>query len=83
MKLFTLTLPDAPVTEEENLEETGYQPSFTRLSAIATKNVVAVDVEVFVVEKLGRCIAQCPQLEGVVSGIEGGDGLLSRLRSGK
>ena len=70
MDLFSLSLSTLVVNEIDgvgDLEETGYQPSFTRLASTGLKkNDLAVDPEVYLAQSLAGLLSKNPQFENII-----------------
>lgn len=89
MGLFDLALTASLVDEVDavvDLEETGYQPSFTRLASTGLKKGdLAVDPETYLIQSLTMTLQKQPQLEGAIQNCgmspEKVDGLMKRIRA--
>ena len=70
MNLFSLSLSTLDVDEVDavgDLEETGYQPSFTRLASTGSKKSdIAVDPETYLVQSLAGLLSKNPHFENVI-----------------
>jgi hypothetical protein len=68
--LFSLSLSSLVVNDIDgvgDLEETGYQPSFTRLaSAGLKKNDIVVDPEIYLTQSLAGLLSKNPHFENII-----------------
>jgi exportin-2 (importin alpha re-exporter) len=79
IQMFQKVVLDEFIQDDLDLEESGYQPSFTKLSSVKKVLNKDVDPEVYLYVMLKQVLAKNPALEGVVRGLTCGEMLMVKI----